>query len=29
MGIGCDGRVGLELGFGGGGAAVRDILRAV
>jgi hypothetical protein len=29
MGIGCDGRVGLELGFGGGGAAVRDTLRAV
>lgn len=29
MGIGCDGCVGLELGFDGGGTAVHGILRGV
>lgn len=29
MGIGCDGCVGLELGFDGGGTAVHGILCGV
>lgn len=29
MGIGCDGRFGLELGFDGGGTAVHGMLRGV
>jgi hypothetical protein len=29
MGTGCDGRVGLELGYHGGGTALHGILRGV
>ena len=29
MGIGCDGRVGLESGFDGGGTAVHGMLHGV
>jgi hypothetical protein len=29
MGIGCDGRAGLEFGFDGGGTALHGILRGV